>query len=183
MDPNVMEQLKRAGLRVEEPGLLRIPFKFDAQHRLQPLDEEVPVLDSNTDKEVVAERLKPNSQLWTGAAVPPDMSWEPPPEYQPFFLLLEWTAADYANIVRRPETDAEYERLYRQLRRRPDGQDAHPLFSYLRAAARLYLSLKDVSRAEFEAVAHRLSQSARHFSTYVGSTNYHRLVLSLFLEN
>jgi hypothetical protein len=184
MDPNVVEELKRAGLRVEEPGLLRIPFKFDSQHRLQPLDEAVPVLDSEPHKkEVVTVRLKPISQLWTGAAVPPDMSREPPPEYQPFFMLLEWTAADYANVVGKPEPDTEYERLYRQLRRRPDGQDSHPLFSYLRAAARLYLSLKDVSRAEFEAMAHRLSQSARHFSTHVGSTNYHRLVLSLFLED
>lgn len=179
MDPKVVEELKRAGLKVREPGLLHVPFKFDSRHRMHPADEEVPVLDG--DQRLVMVKLQPISQLWTGATVPPDMSREPPPQYQPFFFLLELTAANYANVVGKPETDHEYERLYRQLRRRPDGQEAHPLFSYLRAAARLYLSLVDVSRAEFEAVAHRLSQSARHFSTHVGSTNYHRLVLSPLL--
>ena len=79
--------------------------------------------------------------------------------------------------MNRPETDAEFERLYRLLRRNPDGQDAHPLFSYLQGAVRLYMSLRDVSQAEFEAVVNRLSQSAKWHSTHTGSTNYHREVL------
>ena len=126
---------------------------------------------------VVPVKLKPISQLWMGTRRPPSLAGTPPPEYQPLLLMLELTAAHYCLSLRKVETDAEFERLYRQLRRRPDGQDANPLFSYLQGTARLYLSLRDVSQAEFEAVAQRLSQSARHFSTHVGSTNYHHLVL------
>jgi len=60
--------------------------------------------------------------------------------------------------------------------------DANPLFSYLRAAARLYLSLRDVSRDEFEAVAERLRRSAKTFASRLDSTNYYRLVLGEFLH-
>ena len=41
---------------------------------------------------------------------------------------------------------------------------------------RLYMSLRDVSRAEFEGVVQRLSRSAGHFTTDVTSTNYLRVV-------
>jgi hypothetical protein len=58
--------------------------------------------------------------------------------------------------------------------------DANPLFSYLRAAARLYLSLRDVSRAEFKAMANKLRVSARAFATRRDSTNYHHFVLEEF---
>jgi hypothetical protein len=126
--------------------------------------------------------LEPISQLWTGSAVAPDFSFAPPPEYEPFFILIEATAAEFCDATGRPERDREFERLYRLLRRRPDGVDANPLFSYLRAAARLYLSLRDVSRAEFEAVANRLRVSARTFSTRIDSTNYHHFVLKEFFH-
>lgn len=63
------------------------------------------------------------------------------------------------------------------LARRPDGHHKNPLFSYLRAAARLYLSLRDVSQAEFEAVAQRLHQSAKLHAGHIGSTNYFQAVL------
>lgn len=89
----------------------------------------------------------------------------------PFFALIETTAVACCAATN-PEYDRELERVYAQLRRRPLGADANPLFSYLRAAVRLYMSLRDVSQAEFEAVVQRLSRSAGHFSTGLTSTNY-----------
>ena len=77
--------------------------------------------------------------------------------------------------------DQEFERLYNHLRRRPDGTDANPILSYLQAAARLYMSLRDVSQAEFEAVARRLTKSARTYSEGLSSTNYTDLVLERLL--
>ncbi|HYH99833.1 hypothetical protein, partial [Hyalangium sp.] len=139
-----------------------------------------PVMDD--DHRVVWLPLAPISQLWTGSAVAPDFSRAPLPEYEPFFILLEATAAEFCNATGRPQRDREFERLYRHLRRRPDSTDANPLFSYLRAAARLYLSLRDVSRAEFEAVADRLYRSARTFATRIDSTNYHHFVLEEFFH-
>ena len=169
-----MEKLQRAGLKLEQPEMLRVAIQRDENKKVLPLRAEVPVMGNEG---LVLVKLKPLSQLWTGSAVPPDLSRTPPPQYHPFFLLLESTAANYCAAVGKPETDDEFERLFRQLRRRPDGDDAHPLFSYLQGAARLYLSLRDVSQAEFEAVANRLSQSAKWHSSHVGSTNYYREVL------
>jgi hypothetical protein len=175
VDPEAVEKLQRAGLKVEQPELLRVPIQRDENKKVVTLREEVPVMG---DEGMVLVKLQPISKLWTGSAVPPDLSRTPPPRYQPFFLLLESTAANYCAAIGKSETDDEFERLYRQLRRRPDGDDPHPLFSYLQGTVRLYLSLRDVSRAEFEAVVNRLSQSAKWHSTHVGSTNYHREVLS-----
>lgn len=169
-----MEKLQRAGLKLEQPEMLRVPIQRDENKKVLVPRDEVPVMGNEG---LVLVKLQPVSKLWTGSAVPPDLSRTPPPQYQPFLLLLESTAANYCAATGKPETDDEFERLYRQLRRRPDGEDAHPLFSYLRGAARLYLSLRDVSQAEYEALVNRLSQSAKWHSTHVGSTNYYREVL------
>jgi hypothetical protein len=175
VDSEAVEKLQRAGLKLEQPELLRVPIQRDENKKVVPLRGEVPVMGNEG---LVLVTLKPVSKLWTGSAVPPDLSRTPPPQYQPFLLLLESTAANYCAAIGKAETDDEFERLFRQLRRRPDGDDPHPLFSYLQGAARLYLSLRDVSQAEYEAVVNRLSQSAKWHSTHVGSTNYHREVLS-----
>lgn len=169
-----MEKLKGAGLKVEQPEMLRVAIQRDENKKVVNPRDDVAVMGNEG---MVLLKLKPISQLFTGSAVPPDMSRAPPLEYQPFFLLLESTAANYCAAIGKPETDDELERLYRQLRRRPDGEDKHPLFAYLRGAARLYMSLRDVSQAEFEAVLNRLSQSAKWHSSHVGSTNYYREVL------
>lgn len=169
-----MEKLKGAGLKVDQPEMLRVAIQRDENKKVMNPRDDVAVMGNEG---LMLVKLKPISQLFTGSAVPPDLSRTPPPEYQPFFLLLESTAANYCGATGKPETDDELERLYRQLRRRPDGEDKHPLFAYLRGAARLYMSLRDVSQAEFEAVLNRLSQSAKWHSSHVGSTNYYREVL------
>ncbi len=169
-----MERLQRAGLKVDQPEMLRVAIQRDENKKVMKLGTEVPVMGNEG---LMLVSLQPLTKLWTGSAVPPDLSRTPPPQYQPFFLLLESTAANYCAAIGKAETDDEFERLYRQLRRRPDGDDPHPLFSYLRGTARLYMSLRDVSQSEFEAVVNRLSQSAKWHSTHVGSTNYHREVL------
>jgi hypothetical protein len=174
VDREAVERLQRAGLKVDQPELLRVAIQRDENKKVMKLGTEVPVMGNEG---LMLVTLQPLSKLWTGSAAPPDLSRTPPPQYQPFFLLLESTAANYCAATGKAETDDEFERLYRQLRRRPDGDDPHPLFSYLKGAARLYMSLRDVSQAEFEAVVNRLSQSAKWHSTHVGSTNYHREVL------
>jgi len=44
------------------------------------------------------------------------------------------------------------------------------------------MSLRDVSRKEFEAVVGRLERSVRHFSTGYSSTNYFEIVGGSFAE-
>ncbi len=182
MDQKVIAALEAAGIDPAHPEFLRVPTALGEGGRVVPLDHDLPVPVMDDDGRVVWLPLAPISQLWTGSAQAPNFSRAPLSEYEPFFILIEATAAELCDATGRPERDREFERLYRHLRRRPDGADANPLFSYLRAAARLYLSLRDVSRAEFEAVADRLRVSARTFATRVDSTNYHHYVLEEFFH-
>lgn len=174
MDREVVEALEKAELPVDKPEMLRVGVQLDEQGKVQPTREVVSIV---SEKKLLSARLRPISQLFTGDTVPPSFTRAPPPEYHPFFILLEAAAADCCKARGRPEPDQEFERLFRLLRRRPDGDDPNPAFSYLQAAARLYMSLRDTSQAEFEAVADRLHRSARTYATHTGSTNYYREVL------
>ncbi|MCK8503580.1 MULTISPECIES: hypothetical protein [Myxococcus] len=175
MDANAVAELEKAGVKADAPDRLFVAVEWDADKKhVVPVGPRALVRDGEKLAHVT---LQPISQLWTGDVKPPSFAKIPPPEYHPFFMLLEATAAGYCRAVRNTETDQEFERLYRHLARRPDGTDRNPLFSYLQGAARLYMSLRDVSQAEFEAVVLRLHQSARHHQTHVGSINYFQDVL------
>ncbi|HEX7602548.1 MAG TPA: hypothetical protein VF316_13120 [Polyangiaceae bacterium] len=114
---------------------------------------------------------RPLRQLFAGTARAPDLSTGPTPELMPFFLVLETMVVRYCDAAGRDATDQEMERVYSELRRRPDAGDGL-LQSHLRGAARLYLSMRDVSEAEYEAVMRRLARSARTFSEGAVSRNY-----------
>jgi len=182
MDQSVIAALQKAGMDSEQPELLRVPTVLGAQRRVLPLEGDLPVPMRDQEDRVVWLPLRSIAELWTGSTIPPDFAVAPPSAYEPFFLLLEATAAEYCDATHQPEQDREFERLYLRLCQRPDSTDPNPLFSYLRAAARLYLSLRDVSRPEFEAVTERLRRTAKTFVSRLDSTNYHRLVLGEFLH-
>lgn len=174
MDANAVAELEKAGVKVDQPDHLYVAVEWEDGKRVLPVGERVQVRAGELLTHVT---LQPISKLFTGDTKPPSFAKAPPPEYHPFFFLIEATAAGYCRAVRNTETDQEFERLYRHLLRRPDGTDRNPLFSYLQGAARLYMSLRDISQAEFEAVVERLHQSAKHHQTHVGSINYFQDVL------
>ncbi|HEX8437115.1 hypothetical protein [Archangium sp.] len=179
MDLKVREELERAGLELDWPELLQVAMEFGPRGQPLRLREALSVVDG---KRTMAEvKLKPISQLWAETEGTPSPLGTPP-RHESFLRLLESTACRYCSAIRRPETDAEFERLYRQLRREPDAEDPYPLFSYLQGAARLYLSLRNVSRAEYEELTHGLSKQARRFRSHMGSINYHRRVLNSVLK-
>jgi hypothetical protein len=174
MDLRVIRELKRAGLAVDRPERLQVPIQFGAHGKAVPLGEEVPVADDSW--KMVHVKLEPISRLWTVADRTPFLL-RAPPHHEAFLYLLQSTAVVYCTAMDKPETDAEFERLYRMLRQRPDGLDSHPLFSYLQGAARLYMSLRSVSRAEYEALLQRLGRLAQSFRSHANSINYHDKVL------
>lgn len=179
MDRDVGRALEDAGLRADfEETFPILGIRLDDVGRVVPLGDEATVVAGERS---VAVRLKKSSELIVGDTVPLDIARGPTPEYVPFFGLIERTAADFCSVARARTRDQEFERLYNHLRPRPDGTDPNPLFSYLQGAARLYMSLHDVSRAEYEAVVQRLTKSARTFSEGASSTNYTELVLECFL--
>ncbi len=115
--------------------------------------------------------LRPMRALFRGSRKAPDLAHGPTSELDPFFMLLEYTVVRFCEADERDETDQEMERIYTLLRRRPDS-DGGPLFAYVRAAAQLYMSVRDVSEAEYEAVMKRLAKSCRTFSMAPISRNY-----------
>jgi hypothetical protein len=168
MDTAIAALLAPGPRELETSQALRLAFIRDAQGRLVPVKDEVVVHAGSEDKALT---LRPLRELFVGAAKPPDLSGEPSAKLMPFFLLLERTLVSFCEEDGRDETDQEMERTYLELRRRPDGADSC-LRSHLRAAARLYMSVRDVSEAEYEAVMRRLAKSARTFSAPPLSRNY-----------
>lgn len=86
-------------------------------------------------------------------------------------MLLEYTVVRFCEADGRDQTDQDVARIFAELRRRPDGEGGR-MRGYLRAAAQLYLSVRDVSQAEYVAVMNRLAKSARTFSMAPISRNY-----------
>lgn len=177
MDSDLITALAAAGidttLRQHVPT---IGVPSDEQGR--PVPPEADEWLVHAGGRAIAVRLKMIRDLWSGNAEAPDLTDGPTREYVPFFATIELTAADYCALTETRVTDKEFERLYSLLRRRPDGSDGHPLFAFLQAAARLYMSMRATSQAEFEAVARRLERSARTFAMGWTSLNYTHHVLA-----
>lgn len=174
MDLTVVTKFDDAGIdttfKQHVPVLGR---EVDDQGRVQPVGNDVVVIAGSKTTRVT---LKKISELFAGTKTPPSFRSGPTDDYILFFALIELAVIEFCRCAGRPEYDAEIERLYTHLRRRPDGRDGNVLFSYIQAATRLYMSAFDVSQAEFDAVARRLSQSAGRFSDGPTSTNYCEVV-------
>lgn len=174
MDPQVVSTLEKAGLDPKlEKRFLTIPAMIDeVTGKPKPLGREVVLLNGEQPVQV---SLKNASELFTGNKQPPSFASGPTKEYLHFFAMIEFTALEVLHAAGL-ERDEEFVRIYNLIRRRPDGTDANPLFSYLQGAARLYMSLFDVSQAEFEAVFNRLTRSAKGQMEDAASTNYIRML-------
>jgi hypothetical protein len=181
MDLHAIEPLKNADFELDpNKPMLVVPTQVDDDDQVVPLGDEIPVL---VDKKVVLLRLKPITALFSGNVKPPSFSQGPTQDYVMFFAAIERVVADTASLMRPIPTDREFERLYRLLKRHPDGKDKNPLFGYMQAAVRAYMSLVDVSRDEFEAVVSRIALTAKHFSSGPSTTNYFEMLSKMFLGN
>lgn len=170
MDLTVVTKFESAGIdKTFTSSVPNVGIEVDVQGRVRPVGNDVLVIAGPKTVHVTLKRI---SELFAGTKTPPSFRDGPTEQYMLFFALIELTVIDFCRCAGRAEYDAEIERLYNHLRRRPDGQDANPLFSYMQAAARLYMSTFTVSQAEFEAVCRRLSKSARTFGVGPTSTNY-----------
>lgn len=170
MDDKIVAELKDAGVDVSNKRVFPlIHVNTDGGRGLKPIDWEVDILLGATR---VGLRMKPIGELFSGQRQPPSFAHQPPEEYLRPIILLGRTAMNCCAALGRPERDVEFERLFSQLRRRPDGKDGNPIFSYLRAAAQFYLSVEIVSQAEFQAVAGWLARMARQRSGGPSTANF-----------
>ncbi|MGC4122225.1 MAG: hypothetical protein QM765_48115 [Myxococcales bacterium] len=174
MDSQVISELEKAGLDPKlEKRFLTVPVTVDeVTGKPKPVGKDVLLLNG---EQPVPVALKSVSELFTGNKQPPSFASGPTKEYVNFFAMVEFTALEYLHAAGL-ERDEEFVRIYNLLRRRPDGTDANPLFSYLQAAARLYMSLFDISQAEYEAVFNRLTRSAKGQMEDAASTHYIRML-------
>jgi hypothetical protein len=170
MDASVIEAISngRDLSKADTPNTLLVIAR-DARGEIVSIGDEVEVETTDAGSRRLA--LRPIRQLFAGDAKAPDLSGGPTPKLEPFFVLLERTVASVCAVSGSDATDEEMEHIYSEMRRRPDGEGG-VLRSYVRAAARLYLSTNNVSQAEYEAVFRRLTKSARTFSVGTISRNY-----------
>lgn len=180
MDPDVIRTLRKAGVDTTlEKRFPSIPLRAGSDGDVLASSDEVCVVDGEA---VVQFTPKRTSELFVGDRRPPDFSAGPTDEYMSFFVLIERTAADHCSCTGQKIRDKEFEQIYGDLRRRPDGRSDNPLFHQVRAALRLYMSLRDVSEAEYQAVLRRLERSARSFAVGPTSMNYVERALTLLLS-
>lgn len=172
MNETVIRALREAGVETDvRKSIPSIAIRVeDKDNQALSLEDDVPIATPQGGIVFVAPpRI---SEVLTGTARPPELREDLQVEYIPFFATIEMTAAEFCVATKRAVTDKEFEELYETLRRRPDSRHPDPLFWYLQAAVRIYASLVDVSREEFEAVVRRLAKSARTFHFGYTSRNY-----------
>jgi hypothetical protein len=176
MDLAVITKLEEAGIdKTFRTCVPTIDIELDERGVVQLAGSEVTVVAADDSVRVALRKI---SELYAGTRTPPSFRQGPTDEYVQFFATIERSVIEYCRRAGRAEYDGELERLYTHLRRRPDGNDPNPLFSYMQAATRLYMSVVDVSQAELDAVCRRLSQSAGRFGQGPTSTNYCEVVAS-----
>lgn len=179
MDTTVIERMKAAGAPTTFESVYPfVQIAVEDDDKVVSLTDEIPV--ESTDYNHVVVTCKKISALFAGSKTPPSFSEGPTPEYKAFFVTIELAAANFCAVNGKLERDREFEELFQHLRRRPDGTHRNPLFSYLQAAVRVFMSLQDTSQAEFEAVVDRLRLSAKHFAMSASSTNYCETILDTF---
>lgn len=114
----------------------------------------------------------PLRSLFRGGRAVQEFGSTPPDEYDIVFAFIERPMALFCAACAHPVRDEEFEKLYTELRRRPDGRYQSPLYRYLQAILRTLLLLRPTSESEFEAVLRRLARSARTFGGGATSTHY-----------
>lgn len=171
MQDNLRVQLEENGIKFVEGMIPEIAILVDPEsNEIKEIgpNDLVPVLFQD---DLAHLELGSISELFVGNVV---IEGDPVHDgsYVPFFATIEKAAYLYCVLRGQPVTDQEFLRLYKLLKSKPDSRDRSKLFSFLQAAARLYMSLHPISKAEFRKVIGRLARSAKTFRMNKRSTNY-----------
>ena len=157
---------------VRENGLnlahLRLEIKF-AGNRLQVASRnQIEIQDESKSAIWQVASLR---DLFRGDAKPPSLAGEPPPDYLPLFQFLEGYIVRFCDHAG-DKTDGEFEEVFSNLRRRPDGKSLNDLHLYMWQVSAWFLGLHSISAAEYEAIYGRLALSGAAFRIGLVSRNY-----------
>jgi hypothetical protein len=125
---------------------------------------------SDTEK-AVEWRVNLLSELFRGVAQPPPDINRYPPGYVPLFAFVEQHIVTFCDEYG-DKSDQEFEEVYSNLRRRPDGRSLGQLHDFAWQVCAVMLGTRVVSRAEFEGVIGALATSASKWATGQVSRNY-----------
>lgn len=179
MDPKVVEELRRLGLALGDDGPLpHVAVLVVAGQVLAPVGPEVPVAVHGRP---VLMRLRPLTGLCVRGRPAPSFRAGPTREHARLFAALEGSVAACTDAL--PGLlDHDAARAYRRLRRQPDHLVlGDPLFAYVQASARLYVSLVDTSWPELDAALAHLAREASGPGAHEGSRRYLDRVRELYL--
>ncbi len=112
------------------------------------------------------------ASLFRGTAKPPASQEGVQLYYTPFITHFETGVVQMAAGLDADPTDEDMERVYSQMRRRPDGKGLSVLQNAVWQCAAYSLAYHEIGAAEFEAVMRRLAISAATFRTHAVSRNY-----------
>jgi hypothetical protein len=144
-------------LRADEKGRIHIPQR-----------EEIIVYDG---RKGALWRVASLRELFRGNESPPPDINRYPPEYAPLFFYIEKQVLTVCSSAG-DRTDHEFEEIYSNLRRRPDGRSLGPVHDAVRQFAALLLGMRPLSQAQFDAIFGQLARSARGWKQGLSSRNY-----------
>jgi hypothetical protein len=172
--PSLLERVEEAKLN---PNRLRVAIEVSQDGKPNIKGRHQILL---SDSEGFASWDVPSlRELFRGTNLaPPDLKYYPP-AYAPFFYLIEMHVLVFSDNVGE-KTDEEFEEIFSNLRRRPDGRSLGVLHDYLWQAAALLLGITPLSAEEFEGIFGRLSRSAQSWRTAPSSRNYVNYLRSAF---
>lgn len=164
--PSLEEVVRAGGL---DPKKLSVGLKLSDNHRPDvSAREQVLITDGTKGALWTVPSLR---ALFRGDKLAPAMPNEPPPEYMPLFYFVERHVVTFCDAFG-DKTDGEFEDVFSNLRRRPDGKSPSDLHFFLWQVAAGLVGLRSVSAAEFDAIFGRLTKSARTFRIGIVSRNY-----------
>lgn len=112
------------------------------------------------------------ASLFRGHAAPPASQEGIQQYYTPFIAHFEQAVVQLAEGLEADPTDEDMERVFSQLRRRPDGKGLTLLQDAVWQCAAYSLAHHEIGAAEFEAILRRLTRSAATFRMGPVSRNY-----------
>jgi hypothetical protein len=172
--PSLREAVKAGHLDFAK---LSVPIEVDEQGRSKVTDRSLILLTDRTN--YGSWEVRSLRELFRGTAAPPASMQTPPPEYDRYFAFIEMHVLQYSDNFG-DKTDGEFEEIFSNLRRRPDGRSLGPLHDYLWQVLAVLLGGCVLSEAQYEAIVGRLALSASHFKLGPSSRFYTESLRCLF---
>lgn len=164
--PSLLGAVQDAGLAADR---LSVTLRLTEDDRVDMTDRANVMLSDGHAAAIWC--APPLRDLFRGSKLAPSDIHMYPRAYVPMFYFIEKHAITFCDAFQ-DRTDEEFERIYSELRRRPDGKTPDALHHFLWQVCAALLGMTPLSQAEFSAILQQLARSARRFHLGLASRNY-----------